>query len=126
MIEELTLALPGDSRAPGLARQFVVEHGATADLAADLLDDAYLLTSELVGNAVQHGRPAITLVLRTFAAGVEVRVHDEGTAFDVARLALSPSHQTSGRGLHLVAALATAWGLTPSSPAAGKTVWFDL
>ena len=30
----------------------------------------------------------------------------------------------SGRGLHLVDALATAWGVIPH--AAGKTVWFEL
>jgi hypothetical protein len=35
-----------------------------------------------------------------------------------------PPAATSGRGLSLVDALASEWGVHPSPP--GKTVWFEL
>ncbi|MPY63287.1 ATP-binding protein, partial [Streptomyces spongiae] len=36
------------------------------------------------------------------------------------------SASESGRGLHLVAALADDWGVTPRPTAPGKTVWAEL
>ena len=42
-----------------------------------LLDPVLLVVSELVGNAVRHGKPPVDLRLRTSGAGVRVDVHDE-------------------------------------------------
>ncbi|MFG2563095.1 SpoIIE family protein phosphatase [Streptomyces sp. NPDC048496] len=94
----------------------------------DIVDDAVVLTSELVTNAVVHaGTAADVLCLRT-ADGVRVEVSDhypereiplQSTGLDFG----SPDRE-GGRGLLLCAALASRWGVeyTP----AHKQVWFQL
>jgi PAS domain S-box-containing protein len=95
---------------------------------ADIVDDAVVLTSELVTNAVVHaGTSADVLCLRS-DEGVRIEVADryperevplQGTAINMG----SPDRE-GGRGLQLCAALAGRWGVeyTP----AHKTVWFQL
>jgi PAS domain S-box-containing protein len=94
----------------------------------DVVDDAVVLTSELVTNAVVHaGTAADVLCLRT-EHGVRVEVSDhypereiplQSTGLDFG----SPDRE-GGRGLLLCAALASRWGVeyTP----AHKQVWFQL
>ncbi|QNE74602.1 SpoIIE family protein phosphatase [Streptomyces finlayi] len=93
----------------------------------DVVDDAVVLTSELVTNAVVHaGTAADVLCLRT-EDGVRIEVSDhypdrevplQGSVLDT-----SPERE-SGRGLLLCAALASRWGVeyTPTQ----KHVWFQL
>ncbi|MEV3972126.1 SpoIIE family protein phosphatase [Streptomyces sp. NPDC050698] len=95
---------------------------------ADIADDAVVLTSELVTNAVVHaGTSADVLCLRS-DEGVRIEVADrypereiplQGTAVNMG----SPDRE-GGRGLQLCAALAGRWGVeyTPTH----KTVWFML
>ncbi|MFJ7336628.1 SpoIIE family protein phosphatase [Streptomyces sp. NPDC101110] len=95
---------------------------------ADIVDDAVVLTSELVTNAVVHaGTSADVLCLRS-DDGVRIEVADrypereiplQGTAVNMG----SPDRE-GGRGLQLCAALAGRWGVeyTPTH----KTVWFQL
>ncbi|WP_369195478.1 SpoIIE family protein phosphatase [Streptomyces djakartensis] len=95
---------------------------------ADIVDDAVVLTSELVTNAVVHaGTSADVLCLRS-DEGARIEVADryperevplQGTALDMG----SPDRE-GGRGLQLCAALAGRWGVeyTPTH----KTVWFQL
>ncbi|WP_329545185.1 SpoIIE family protein phosphatase [Streptomyces sp. NBC_01356] len=95
---------------------------------ADIVDDAVVLTSELVTNAVVHaGTSADVLCLRS-DDGVRIEVADrypereiplQGTAVNMG----SPDNE-GGRGLQLCAALAGRWGVeyTPTQ----KQVWFQL
>ncbi|MBX9365393.1 SpoIIE family protein phosphatase [Streptomyces sp. WAC04114] len=95
---------------------------------ADIVDDAVVLTSELVTNAVVHaGTSADVLCLRS-DEGARIEVADrypereiplQGTAINMG----SPDRE-GGRGLQLCAALAGRWGVeyTPTH----KTVWFQL
>ncbi|MFB8245932.1 SpoIIE family protein phosphatase [Streptomyces sp. NPDC055952] len=95
---------------------------------ADIVDDAVVLTSELVTNAVVHaGTSADVLCLRS-DEGARIEVADryperevplQGTAVNMG----SPDRE-GGRGLQLCAALAGRWGVeyTPTH----KTVWFQL
>ncbi|OEJ97888.1 SpoIIE family protein phosphatase [Streptomyces thermolilacinus] len=95
---------------------------------SDVVDDAVVLTSELVTNAVVHaGTAADVLCLRT-EHGVRVEVADryperevplQGVAQPVAAL-----DRENGRGLLLCAALATRWGVEYSPTR--KRVWFQL
>ncbi|TGZ12713.1 hypothetical protein DV517_67970 [Streptomyces sp. S816] len=95
---------------------------------ADIVDDAVVLTSELVTNAVVHaGTHAEVLCLRT-ADGVRIEVSDQYPEREVplqnsASPMASPDRE-GGRGLQLCAALASRWGVdyTPTH----KHVWFQL
>ena len=72
----------------------------------DLVDDVRLVTSELVGNAVRHGEPPVTLEVLLDDGGGRHRViltcHDGGP-WDG-----SDPSPSSGRGLVIVRALCTA------------------
>lgn len=80
-----------------------------------------LLASELVTNAVVHGPERAHVAVRTsFRDGAFcVAVTDAGRGTPVLR---DPQPtEVSGRGLHVVANLASAWGVDPAG--AGTTVW---
>lgn len=88
-----------------------------------LTDDAVLLVSELVGNAVKHaGAHVFGLRIRRRRGWIRIEVRDPSRAL--------PCHlpvrelDESGRGLWLVDRLADRWGvdLLPD----GKTTWFEL
>lgn len=119
-----TIALPANAEAAGIARRFV---GDNSDhIREDLVEDAQLLVSEIVSNAVRHGRPDVTLRVRLHPPGIGITVADKGA--DLPTLPTQPPDgtQSSGRGLLIVDALASAWGVTPNQPPPGKAVWFDL
>lgn len=86
--------------------------------------DVCLVVSELVTNAFRHGRSDAVLRLLHQDSCIRVEVVDEDTRMPV--LLVPDPQALSGRGLALVAALATLWGADLT--AAGKTVWaeFDL
>ncbi|MEU0054104.1 SpoIIE family protein phosphatase [Streptomyces sp. NPDC006184] len=95
---------------------------------ADIVDDAVVLTSELVTNAVVHaGTHAEVLCLRT-EDGVRIEVSDRYPEREVplqsSAVAMGSPDREGGRGLQLCAALATRWGVdyTPTH----KNVWFQL
>ena len=87
-----------------------------------LAETAVLLTSELVTNAVLHARTEIDLILtiRENLIRVEVWDHDstEPEKHD------PDDEDTSGRGLLLVEAMASAWGVRAHRE--GKCVWFEV
>ncbi|MFD9863253.1 SpoIIE family protein phosphatase [Streptomyces alboflavus] len=95
---------------------------------SDIVDDAVVLTSELVTNAVVHaGTAADVLCLRTEDA-VRIEVSDHYPEREIP-LQSSPATMGSpdregGRGLQLCAALATRWGVDYTST--HKQVWFQL
>ncbi|MGW0814690.1 SpoIIE family protein phosphatase [Streptomyces viridiviolaceus] len=95
---------------------------------ADIVDDAVVLTSELVTNAVVHAGTAADVVCLRTDEGVRIEVADryperevplQGSAVNMG----SPDRE-GGRGLQLCAALAGRWGVeyTPTH----KNVWFQL
>jgi anti-sigma regulatory factor (Ser/Thr protein kinase) len=117
------LALPSDAKAPRLARSFVRKtmcHPHQARVG----DDAQLLVSELVTNALRHGAPPITVRLEC----------EGGTALAVSVSDLSRSQpkprdaadgDENGRGLALVDFISDRWGYH-AHPLDGKVVWFTL
>ena len=85
------------------------------------LADAQLLISELVTNAVRYGAPPIEVAVRCEPGqGVQVWVRDGGAGRPLVRK--SGVHDDGGRGLPLVKALSTAWGVRQLPT--GKQVWF--
>lgn len=106
----------------GAARQFVrnqLEHCTVSD---PPLEATVLLTSELVTNALLHARTAMSVRVVTAPDRIRVEVEDGNSR--VPRVEDPPLDATSGRGMHLVEAMAAAWGSrgTPQ----GKVVWFEL
>ncbi|MGQ5226365.1 SpoIIE family protein phosphatase [Streptomyces sp. yara] len=122
---------PGSARA--MLRKALTEWAQSSADGADLLtgrvgDDAALVASELVTNAVVHAGTEVQLTCRledTGALVVEVADrHPSRAPRDDA--AEAPAHDIPeyGRGLRLVAALAESWGVTYR--AGSKTVWARL
>ena len=105
-----------------------------------LVDDAVLLTSELVTNAVLHAGTPVQVTCRLLADAsiggvsrdldgwaVEIAVLDRRPALlrtDVPRSAAEAAERVNGRGLLLPAELASAWGVTYAR--AAKAVWFRM
>lgn len=94
-----------------------------------LADDAVLVVSELVTNAVAHAHPPYGQVIVTrferLAHGVRIEVHDVGERMPEFRGG-APDDAESGRGLVLVDALTEGqWGVKHQE-GPGKTVWAVL
>jgi anti-sigma regulatory factor (Ser/Thr protein kinase) len=119
-----SIQLPPDAESAGAARRFVDANHDGLDPA--VVADAQLLTSEIVSNALQHGRPNITLAVRVALPGIGVTVTDDGAAFPQVPLHPPDSSSPSGRGMLIIDAIASAWGVVPKVPPPGKAVWFEL
>lgn len=89
----------------------------------DIVDSSCLGVSELVTNAAIHARTSITVDVAPTAEGtVRVSVRDRSSAIPMQRhYGLGA---TTGRGLHLVEAASSEWGVTPEADG-GKTIWFE-
>ncbi|MBP2047708.1 PAS domain S-box-containing protein [Streptomyces griseochromogenes] len=85
-------------------------------------DDALLLLSETLTNAVQHAEGPLGLRLCRTLTDLTVEVSDHSPHLPQPRLAAQD--EESGRGLFLVRTLADSWGVRPTDE--GKTTWFTL
>ena len=116
-VAELTLGREPD--AVPRARRLV--RSALSDEMPDVAGDAELVVSELVTNAALHGEAPITVrVLVNRVARIEV--HDAGRSAPI--LLKQGTDAMTGRGLSMVAAIASDWGVEPSD--VGKAVWAEL
>jgi anti-sigma regulatory factor (Ser/Thr protein kinase) len=120
----LSLPLEREPTAPRQARAGIrrLLGGRASD---DFVEDAQLLTSELVTNAVMYAPSGCRVSAWYVAATRALRVEVADDASDVpsVRSPASPSH-LGGRGLQLVASRSTNWGV--QSDPGGKSVWFEL
>ncbi|MFH8496600.1 SpoIIE family protein phosphatase [Streptomyces coeruleorubidus] len=95
---------------------------------ADIVDDAVVLTSELVTNAVVHAGTSADLLCLRSDEGVRIEVADRYPEREIplqaSAINMGSPDREGGRGLQLCAALAGHWGVeyTPTH----KTVWFQL
>jgi anti-sigma regulatory factor (Ser/Thr protein kinase) len=120
--ESLSRRLPSDESAVAEARHVTAAYLEARRLPATLVLDAGLVTSELVTNAVLHGRAPIDLRLRVEGAEVLIEVRD-GATYQPRKLRPQPNDE-HGRGLQIVSALAARWGTRPTEH--GKAVWCVL
>jgi anti-sigma regulatory factor (Ser/Thr protein kinase) len=120
------LVLPHELASASVARRHVTQMLERQGISPDRRDDAALIVSELVGNALRHGRPMADGTLRVAwtldGHRLRVQVTDGGGATTPQIL---PANQTemadSGRGLAIIDVIAEAWG--SHSDDAGTTVW---
>jgi phosphoserine phosphatase RsbU/P len=113
--------LPAVDRSPAAARRAVQEALTAAGLEV-MLDDALLLVSELVTNAVVHSGTDIELHVDIGPGQARIEVVDRGPGMPVRH---EPAvTRENGRGIFLLDALAQEWGTRHF--AGGKSVWFVL
>jgi anti-sigma regulatory factor (Ser/Thr protein kinase) len=108
------------------AREVVNEELGRA-VQGKVLEDATLLVSELVTNAVRHapqaGFPQVELRLKVEPERVRVVVSDPGGGFDAAPPRLPTASESSGWGLYLVDRIADRWGVITKDR---NEVWFEI
>jgi anti-sigma regulatory factor (Ser/Thr protein kinase) len=114
------LRLPAEPSSVRHARDFVRDKSAAITESAR--DAVILMVSELVTNAVIHGLPPIVVMIHGAEWGVQVSVLDDRPDRPVLRP--HSLDATGGRGMQVIDALATAWGVR--SHPTGKAVWFIL
>lgn len=116
-----SITLRAEPQSAAMARLFLrrtaVEWGVD-DIAEVLL----LVATELVSNAVTHGRSDVHLRVDRQPRVLRVEVEDEDSRLPVLRT-VGPD-ALGGRGLTVVDALATRWGIRCIP--AGKVVWAEL
>jgi anti-sigma regulatory factor (Ser/Thr protein kinase) len=119
---EVDLARDPDSAAE--ARRALGE--VSDHLSPRRLEDAQLLVSELVTNAIRHAGlgddDVIKLVVVAADRSLRIEVCDTGRGFEVAEPDPDPA-RPSGWGLYLVRELADRWGVDQDQQ---TRVWFEL
>ena len=120
MSVELHLRLPRHDSAAGIARK-ALDRRFADELGRERVGDLALVVSELVTNAVSHGQGAISLTVRVDGDDVFGEVVDEGGGFEREVRERGPK-DLSGRGLHIVDALSSRWGVHEGT----THVWFEL
>ena len=123
---ERQIELPAEPASVRKARQFVRQVLESWGLDS-AVDNAVLLTSELATNSVLHARTRFSVVVSRRDQEVLVNVLDNSL--------VPPQHRsetaataTTGRGIDLMAKVATAWGASPMADLRGyaKGVWFAI
>jgi anti-sigma regulatory factor (Ser/Thr protein kinase) len=110
----------------GPARRWAYEMLCSRLPVGDVLDDAVLVVSELVTNAIRAECSQISIRIAVEADAVLIGVVDDATGSprqeDVSTTA------AAGRGLKIVAAVSRQWGVRPrrGDGHAGKEVWARL
>jgi DNA-binding NarL/FixJ family response regulator len=88
----------------------------------DVAEQAELIASELVTNAVIHAQSAFEVRLRRDEQVLRIEVADKSTDAPDPR---EPDESSeSGRGMFLVSSMSHAWGVDPQPP--GKIVWAEF
>lgn len=121
--DRAAVELPGDLIAPREARAVV------RDLLQrwgfrDLVDEATLIVSELVANAVEHSGSLCAMVVNRTEGSIRIEVRDEAPDARVVRRDPGSAYSERGRGLMIVSALATEWGVDADERS--KSVWVQL
>lgn len=90
--------------------------------APELVYNAELIVTELTTNALLHGGGRASVRLASTVAGLRIEVADQSPYAPL--LALTSTEAMTGRGLALVASVASRWGVDRNN--GGKIVWAEL
>ena len=120
MAADLALNLPPDTSAPSLARA-AAKRCLEGRVSPERLGELALVITELVSNAVVHGRGEVALRLQLDKGIVRGEIIDHGSGFEHEIRQRGPD-EVGGRGLFLVDALTSRWGIHEGT----THVWFEL
>lgn len=116
------LDLPASASSARTGREFVSAYCRRHNLPDRAIQDAVLLTSELLSNSYLHARSGSVLTVGLLDGTLRVEVADDSETVPAAR---EPGPRaTSGRGMRLVDTIAQQWGVLQRT--GGKSVWFEL
>jgi anti-sigma regulatory factor (Ser/Thr protein kinase) len=122
---QLEADLPATTLAPSAARR-MLEQLLVASGQSHLADDARLVISELVTNAIRHASNSTTLHLALHVDGdgtLRAAITDSSALAPMVReLAIEDE---AGRGMQIVQQLTTRWGVEQDR-SGGKQVWVEL
>ncbi len=104
------------------ARQLVADLCRKAGVDDDAIATAVLLTSETVTNAFTHGRSEARVAVSVSPERIRVEVGDDNSRHP--HQVVRDHDALDGRGMTIVAILATSWGVTDDPY--GKVVWFEV
>jgi hypothetical protein len=116
------------NRESAAAARGVLTNVCAAWRMTELQDRARLVVSELVLNAAEHARTAITVMVSRRADGLHLAVRDGDPRLprlpEGFPVLADPRESPRGSGLHVVHAAATLWGAIPAAD--GKVVWATI
>jgi two-component sensor histidine kinase len=104
-----------------MARAFVRRNWSELE-DGETLDAVALCVSELVTNALDHAAPPYALRIQRSRRRLRIEVADASEGEPVLR-SITPS-AVRGRGIFLVEAVSTTWGVQTTNH--GKTVWAEF
>lgn len=119
MSGSVELSIAPSANAPAYARRWLRDVLTQSAMSRELLEDTVLVVDELVTNAVVHAATPIVVALEFGPGGCECSVMDRCAAGPMPRLV--ERADGSGRGLRLVEAVSSEWGVERSS--IGTRVW---
>lgn len=120
-INEAKARLGANLRTPALARRFVKRALERWGVRSEI-QLVELLVSELVTNSIVHARSDVEVSVMVASDLARVAVFDSSLEPPVRRLERPDA--ASGRGLLMLDALSSAWGIDFTSR--GKSVWFEI
>ena len=120
---QVAAAFPSDLATLATTRRFVLSVLDGRHYPEELVDAAVLITSELAANAASHADgDAFRITIHCPDDGtVRIEVDDRDDRLPQTTESDDPA---DWRGLRIVAAYASSWGVTRR--ASGKTVWVEL
>ena len=119
------MTVPHSAASAALARRRIVSDLIAIHVDETALDDVALVVSELVSNAVRHGRAVpgtgVSIGWECGEDSLQLRVTDGGSVEGSPHVRRAGPKDTTGRGLAVVRSLADDWGV--ERDADGTTVW---
>lgn len=118
------LAVNHDPATAAVVRRSIAADLRSRAVSADRIDDAVLVASELVSNAVVHTPPDVSEMALDVRWQIDhdcVLISVVDPSPDLPRRRSTTADDARGRGLSIVAALALDWGVRRT--ANGKQVW---
>ncbi|MGH8892618.1 MAG: ATP-binding protein [Actinomycetes bacterium] len=124
----VSVSVPHERTGVGIARHALADQLDAAGVAPDDRDDAMLVLSELVSNAVKHAAPLpsgeITVRWQVADDLLHIEITDGGGAGTRPTASMAALSALGGRGLDIVRTVSTQWGVTEAED--GVTVWAEV